>query len=434
MAPNVQKDYAELPAMGKACWDGIPYTEFNDEWFEPLKMALGMVSENGYTLLATCYTNDAGGVGPLANPHYNAANAQQRQQNQNRITRAFACILNYILSTSWVYRYMMRNFGSDGVAVFRFLGVFGQLPYTPLQRRRFLNEWEELKIRTLRIKIDVKTLFTLAEHIHKLARKITKSHLDMKAKFLEALPEACTHIKSIQMRNTAHVGYAFPATYPVYFPNGLAGTPHPFSGQPDINQLARFINEEWIELVIHRAIKDVPHGLVAQVDALSIDGDNPDEVAAVSAEAIDENFDCLYCGGSNHAVETAFQGKVVVCAAKLIGKPPISPKREVRFRPKRRSSEGPKREHRSKSRSYKPSPSSSRYSSKSPRRSNLKKSVSNISQTDEEQTDSEAATSTNGETTATSANEDSVSDSEQSESSDEVAALSGKHGRAPRRK
>ena len=32
--PNVQKDYAELPAMGKASWDGIPMLEFTEKFFD----------------------------------------------------------------------------------------------------------------------------------------------------------------------------------------------------------------------------------------------------------------------------------------------------------------------------------------------------------------------------------------------------------------
>ena len=40
--PNVQKDYAELPAMGRASWDGIPSTTFIEKFFEhyPANMAL----------------------------------------------------------------------------------------------------------------------------------------------------------------------------------------------------------------------------------------------------------------------------------------------------------------------------------------------------------------------------------------------------------
>ena len=73
--PNVQKDYAELPGMGKAFWDGLPHTNFIEVFFDVLSNSLGSVSENGNTLLQTVLTNDAGGVGPLANPHYNVASA-----------------------------------------------------------------------------------------------------------------------------------------------------------------------------------------------------------------------------------------------------------------------------------------------------------------------------------------------------------------------
>ena len=51
--PNVQKDYDDLPAMGRNIWDGIPSPMFVITFFEPLLNAIGSVSENGATLLTT---------------------------------------------------------------------------------------------------------------------------------------------------------------------------------------------------------------------------------------------------------------------------------------------------------------------------------------------------------------------------------------------
>ena len=147
--PNVQKDYAELPAMGKASWDGIPMLEFTEKFFDPLCMALGSVSENGATLLSAAFGNDPGGRGPQADPHFNVASAQIRQNSANRGRRLFACILNYILASSWLFYYLQTNFRNDGVAAFRYIRAYGRLVYTSGQLRKFENEWDHLTIRSL---------------------------------------------------------------------------------------------------------------------------------------------------------------------------------------------------------------------------------------------------------------------------------------------
>ena len=47
--PNINPDYNKLPALdnGKIKWDGIPSFEFMETFFNPLRMALGAISENG---------------------------------------------------------------------------------------------------------------------------------------------------------------------------------------------------------------------------------------------------------------------------------------------------------------------------------------------------------------------------------------------------
>ena len=59
--PNINPDYNKLPALdnGKIKWDGIPSFEFMETFFNPLRMALGAISENGSTLLKTAMGIDA---------------------------------------------------------------------------------------------------------------------------------------------------------------------------------------------------------------------------------------------------------------------------------------------------------------------------------------------------------------------------------------
>ena len=320
--PNVQKDYAELPAMGKTFWDGLPSPDFMESFFNVLSSSLGSISENGSTLLATALRRDAGGIGMQANPHFNVATAQVRSQSANRNKRLFSCILNYINPRSWVYIYVLTNFANDGIAAYQYIRVYGLIAYTDTQIRIFENEWDDLTIASLALRITTMTLFVLAERIHSLARKIRKSNAQMKRKFLEALPTQCAHFKSHYMNDMVHNGYAFPANYPAYYPAHLAGQPHPFAGQPDINSLARKMYSEWIDLIASGAWAKVPKGLLTRTEALDIN--DPEEDADTlctpcETSKVTSTTKCRACGGSGHCeVTTLPSGQVVTCASKLL--------------------------------------------------------------------------------------------------------------------
>jgi hypothetical protein len=248
-SPNLQKDYNELPAMGKSFWDGLPSIDFIEDFYNPLIMALGAISENGSTLRATALTNDVAGIGPGANPNFAAANAQQRQQSQNRNYRLFSCIMNYIFKESWIYLYLLRVFINDGVAAFNYIRNYGRLGLSAVQVRRKENEWDELTIRSLKVRIDVTTLFKWSDIVLNAGQKLGKTPIQMKQKFLEGLPDELQHMRSIQLQNVANAGYATAAIYPAFFPNALAGNANPLAGQPDLHLLCRLLNAEWITML-----------------------------------------------------------------------------------------------------------------------------------------------------------------------------------------
>ena len=104
-------------------------------------------------------------------------------------------------------------------------------------------------LHSARIKIDNKSLFKLVEIIKRLARRLNKTHAEQKQKFLMALPQQLSHIRTTQVQNRAHIGYVFPGNYPPYFPIHLANNAHPFAGQPDIEMLCKIINPEFLEHV-----------------------------------------------------------------------------------------------------------------------------------------------------------------------------------------
>ena len=441
--PNVQKDYAELPAMGRASWDGIPSTTFIEKFFEPLCMALGSVSENANTLLSTAYTSDAGGVGPRANPHYNAASPQVRQQSQNRNFRLFACIMNYIIPTSFIYYMLMRDFRNDGIAVFRHIRAYGRLAYTSVETRRLENSWDDWNIRSaFGSNLTPVTLMKAAAEINFMTTKLpNKTPMDAKKKFLDALPHELQHLQSQHTQNVNHAGYAYPANYPAYYPANLALQPHPLAGQPDIHALALIIHEEWVTKLATKQIKSTPKGYVAMVNDkgqdVCVDVDTKEVVLSIDSAELTADSECTTCGGKWHYATQTHNGETVVCAAKAIG----TASKFKDFNSNFNSRKSPKRDDRNKERYKSKERRSGRSSSSSYRKGTYKgkskQNVSLVSQSDGETDHSTDATTdgTNTQSEAERIDGDSQSQcSGSSSSEDEVLAVAARTGNLRLRK
>ena len=109
-----------LPGVTK--WDGIPFHTFRTIWWIALGVALGTISQDGWTLIQTARNEDQGSPGNPGTP-------AQTIQSTNRNQRLFSCILNYIEATSAIYRYVSATFANDGRALFNWLYEYGHLPY-----------------------------------------------------------------------------------------------------------------------------------------------------------------------------------------------------------------------------------------------------------------------------------------------------------------
>jgi hypothetical protein len=330
--PNVQKDYDDLPAMGKNIWDGIPTPMFIISFFEPLLNAIGSVSENGATLLMTYHGIDPGGSQPGANPHFAVANGVVRQQNANRIRRLFACVMNYILASSFVYRYLMRNFRNDGIAAMNYIRNFGNIQFPPAQLKRMQNTWEEMTLRTLtkhlKKPLNPSSLFQLTEWIIENGRYLSKSNDDMKEKFLDALiTPQMQHIISREKSNGTHIGYAYPANYPPWFPAHLALNAHPHANECDLYRLAKCHTAEWVDLLVNGKIKDDSRGVLEineindeSGSIISDHGATTNMIAPIKFSRVLPSTKCIICHGVGHGGETIMEdGSCITCATKLLG-------------------------------------------------------------------------------------------------------------------
>ena len=150
-----------------------------------------------------------------------------------------------------------------------------------------------------------------------------------------ALPQQLSHIRTTQTQNRAHTGYAYPATYPIWFPQHLALQPHPYAGQPDIDMLAKLLFPDFVEHVNQTSgyapIRAPPKGLVSEVDtdthldfiletSITDDDDSVLDISAIDAKHIKPGFKCNLCNGDMHGVYTRMaDGSVITCATKLLG-------------------------------------------------------------------------------------------------------------------
>ena len=363
--PNPDPYYGVIAALdpGKFKWNGIPHPNFREMFWDHMRSGLGTISENGSTLLETALGTDIGGSDPRATVLYINATNQQRSQHDARIRRLFCTLLTYISATCYLYRLIITQYRNDGIAAFEVLQQYGSIPYSAEQIRRFENEWDELTMRKYNIPISFNAPYILAERICYLARRLNnKTKAVIKTKFLHALPHECKHIQSTQRGNINHVGYAYPANYPVVgVPSHLHGVAHPHAGQPDLMRMVRHIHPEWIQMIFDKLITgaprvmsmieddssevfmlkdpscptcdipEIPSGdqlLLARYDKKKGKQKKTNTLLAIAAKSIHQmikdgkKVQCIWCGGDNHVMSMELEdGTMVICSAKTLGLP-----------------------------------------------------------------------------------------------------------------
>ena len=137
------KQSNDIPSLTKAkfLWDGQPKIRFQETIMYPLNAGLGAVTLKNDSLLSTARQQDAGGV--MGNPARAVAPANILAENRARIHKLFHSILNYISPNCRIYKLFMRDFGQDGIDVYRFIQVYGPIPTPP----RALNARSPARLR-----------------------------------------------------------------------------------------------------------------------------------------------------------------------------------------------------------------------------------------------------------------------------------------------
>ena len=302
-------------------WNGLPGVEFAEHVIAPFRAGLMTVGDKNGNLYQCAERTDPGGLAgtPPAgalNPA-NAADALIIAEHNLRALKLFGVLCNYTDQRSESYKLFMRSYDSDGPAVWDYIQAFGTLP-TPHKYTRAREEtWKLLTFDKLKLPYTITGYMKYVDIIMYHARKLNKSCAHQKEKFITGLP-AFMESSHTSMRHSVHV---FPATYgalPRFSTAPFSATAHPNAGEDDLDKLARAYLVDFFEKAstMHGM---TPEGIVNMVLSADVEC-----VHAISADKVDAKTICFYCGGAGHGVETLLQGgKVLPCASKVLGNPPV---------------------------------------------------------------------------------------------------------------
>ena len=266
------KDYARL--INVDLWDGNPSVIFRATWYKNLRVALGGVVQDGFTLLS-CATSADTGHGrvpvpgdPVGPPIVPAVTDDDITAHWRRCHRLAAMILGKIENGSYIHAFLSTDpgfnpiQGPDGRAMYVYLHVWGHIPRPHPITEELRNRWEEGTLLVAVRKIDDSSLLKYYNWIQDLAQpsKLNKSNRQQYDRFLTGMPPAFDPIVASERTHMDTPTWTIPANYPAHHP--LRGQGHPHHGQPDVLAMVKAYVPEWIRMIKQGIIKRTPKGMV----------------------------------------------------------------------------------------------------------------------------------------------------------------------------
>ena len=336
MEMQFERKVNDIPALNKINfqWDGQPKIDFNETVMYPLNAGLASVSLKNDSLYATALTRDAGGL--LGNPAAGTPGipANIVSENDQRVRKLFAVILNYMPHNCRLYKLFMREFLEMGVEVYNFIRAYGPIPTPPKVLHARNQAWGLITMESLKL-----TNYTLGDfilygdYILEHGRLQGKSGHDMKTRFLDGLP-AFFDAEKTHMRQDNTLVY--PPLYgglAAFRGSHLNGVAHPLAGQPSIELMVAAYTPDWMEKSASTRGRGNPltKGYVRQIEMSQETGiltltEEPtcpladsSLVANLAVKDITKETPCHLCGGRGHGItQWTDDGVKVICATKVI--------------------------------------------------------------------------------------------------------------------
>ena len=311
--PNTDEKFNDIPYLtsSKFKWNGLPCFDFIEKVKNILDNGLGSINIKDGTLLMTVRMIDPGGIN--GNPMRIVATPQQIEESNMRNTKAFSCITNYIESNSELYKLFMRDFQTDGIAVYNVICAYGPIATPPRILRAREDSWTRMSMDSLRMNYTVESFIMWGEIVSAQARIVGKSGHQQKEKFISGLPSFFDAEKVAMQHSNL---YLFPANYGMI--PGFAGSPiaaraHPYAGQPDCKSMQRAYIADWVTKSANMS-KGTPNGLVRSIEEAVME-----DVVNLLSTDIKSTTDCFVCGGKGHAATQELpDGEKLICPTKVL--------------------------------------------------------------------------------------------------------------------
>ena len=316
------KEYSNIPKLTQMNfkWNGLPMPFFQERIMYILDMGLGSVLQKDYSLLANVQNRDAGAPGPLAPVGLGAAVAtpQIASDRASRNERSFCCILNYIDPNSMVYKMYIEQFRFTGPFVYAHMKHYGPMPTPPRLLMTMESAWNVMTMESAKIPKSANGILRWSELVLMQGKRLKKSPVEMKEKFLSGLPGFMESIVETWRKDTTMV---HPAMYGPGYPAYLRLVVHPHAGLPDVMAIARAMYNTWMMKLLESG--RLSHGLIYST---TINEDEPfdvsdipvDDIANLTIDQIKDSTICHECGGKGHAT-TQFHGETkIVCPTKQL--------------------------------------------------------------------------------------------------------------------
>ena len=316
--PNHDRNYNDIPYLTQRNfqWNCLPTIDFNERVLNLLNNGLGSVSIKSGTLLATVRETDPGGR--LGNPMRAVAPQSIIDESMQRNEKAFSCIMNYLNPNSELYKQFMRDFQTDGIAVYTVILAVGPIAAPPRLLRSREDSWQRMTMDALKISYTVVGFFIWTETVIAQARVLNKDGVQQKDKFIDGLP-AFFQSEKAQMRHDNR--FVLPATYgglPGFATSPIAARVHPHAGQPNIKRMSIAYLPDWFTKTAN--VKNTPDGMVRSVEEASSACIGCDEIAELlSSDQVTKSTKCFACGGEGHPARcTLPNGDTFTCGTLLL--------------------------------------------------------------------------------------------------------------------
>ena len=125
---NVDKNSNVIPYLStmRFSYNGLPQIDFETKTLNPFKNGLGSITLDKNTLLQTAEQTDT--CGRRSAITYAAGTPDQQSGHDQRVTKLFHCLLNYIDTRSCLYIFLMEHVQPNGVVAWSYIISFGRCP------------------------------------------------------------------------------------------------------------------------------------------------------------------------------------------------------------------------------------------------------------------------------------------------------------------